>query len=98
MVQRVVWTPRAEMDFDNVVEYLTVYFGEPAVHNFTTLLNKKLNSIEARPKLYVIANKKKNIRKAVINKRLVIFYRYKPRKGEIELISLWDTRRKPKYT
>lgn len=97
MVQKIVWTPRAETNFDDIIAYLTVSFGESTVYDFTNILNKKLDLIKTQPKIHAIANKKKNIRKAVFNKRLIIFYRLKPRKGEIELISLWDTRQKPKY-
>ena len=37
----------------------------------------------------------KNQFKTVINKQVSLIYRYKPKKGEIELVLFWDNRREP---
>lgn len=78
MVQKIVWTPKAEIDFEAIVKYLEVSFGQASVYDFTIRLNKKLNLIAANPSLYTAASRNKKIHKAVVNKRLIIFYRHKP--------------------
>lgn len=92
MAQKIIWSARAIKDWDAVTDYLLKQFGESSVHTIHSHLLKKLSLIESNPHLYPLT-RKRNIRKAVVNKRLIILYHYKPGKGEIEIASLWDTRR-----
>ena len=93
MVQQIVWTQKALQEHDAIVSYLFEHFGQRIVFKFSMDLKEKLVLIRSHPQLYVVTNSRKNIRKTVVNKRLVIFYRHSIRKRKIEIISLWDTRR-----
>ena len=93
MAQKIVWTSRALKDYEAVAAYILSYFGENAFSKFSSLLTHKISSIQSNPQLYPASSKRKGIRKAVVSKRLIIFYRYKIGRQEIEIISLWDTRK-----
>ena len=94
MAQKIVWTERALEDFEQVKSYILSEFGTVVFSKFLSSFLRKINLISNSPFLYPATSHKKYTRKAVVNKRLILFYRYKPRKNEIEIISLWNTRRK----
>jgi plasmid stabilization system protein ParE len=96
MVEKVIWLEEALLAFEKVKENLLVSFGEKAVAHCIRSIERKITSIRSNPKLYPSTNRRKNIRKAVLHKRLVLFYKYKPRLKEIHILSLWDTRRQHK--
>jgi len=93
MAEKIIWTHQALADYEEIKKYLLSSFGDLAVSEFLFSLNKKLDSIQANPTLYPASLTKKNIRKAVLNKRLIIFYQILPRKKQIAILSLWNTRR-----
>ncbi|MDQ3845280.1 MAG: type II toxin-antitoxin system RelE/ParE family toxin [Bacteroidota bacterium] len=90
MVEKIIWSNTAIKDFDAIINYLSEEFESTTVYTFYSQLLKKLNLIQTHPELYPLTSKR-NTCKAVVNKRLIIFYQYKPRKKEIAIISLWDT-------
>ena len=57
---------------------------------------KVLSLIAKDPEMFEISRKKKNVRKGFITKHNTLYYRIKPRKKELELITFWDNRQDPK--
>lgn len=49
----------------------------------------------SNPRLGRKTGKRTNFRKTTINKRVVLYYQYKPRKKEIELLVFWNTQQDP---
>jgi hypothetical protein len=55
-----------------------------------------LEQIKSNPEMFLASRKKKNVQKGLITKHNTLYYRIKPRKKEIELITFWDHRQDPK--
>ena len=94
MAAKIIWTEVALADYQHIQEYLLTSFGEPVLRKFLLQLLRKIALVQSNPKLFPATSKRKNIRKAVINKRVILFYRIKSRTNVIELLSLWNTRKK----
>ncbi len=45
--------------------------------------------------MFQASRKKKKVRKALITKHNTLYYRIKPSKTELELITFWDNRQNP---
>lgn len=95
MVKEVVWTIRASKTYWNVIEYLSVEFGENAVSDFVTIVHDKIELISSNPFLFRKSSSQKNVFITVIHKRLTLTYRYRPLKKRIELLVFCGTRKNP---
>lgn len=78
------------------MEYLETSWTQREVKNFSRLVQKKLDNIAKLPQLGSLTGKRNNVRKVVLQKRVILFYKHKPLKGEIELLLFWDTRQNPR--
>ena len=95
MVYEVILTERAAKSLDNINDYLQRKFGEKAIREFDDLLLQTLLSLTDNPFLGSPSLLHRKIRKFVMHKRSIIYYRIRKRKMLIEIIDIWDTRRKP---
>lgn len=96
MVKEVVWTIRATKTYWEVIEYLSVEFGDNTVADFVTTVHSKIELISANPWLFRKSHSHKNVFITVIHKRLTLTYRYRPLKKRIELLVFWGTRKNSK--
>ncbi len=80
------------------IEFLEVNWTQKEVLKFINIVKRRILLLASSPNLAVVTNKRKNVRKSVINRRVVLFYRVKPIKKEIELIRFWGTRQNPSKT
>ena len=96
MVQKVTWLVGARITFDDAITYLEHNFTEKEIEKFADKVQQKLLIIKSNPKLGNKAAKKSNVYKTVIHKRIILIYRYKPLKKEIELLTFWNTLQNPK--
>ncbi len=95
MVHEVIWSGLALKTYIGNIEYLEKEWSESEVRNFIAAVQRKLFTLSLQPRIGVITNKRRNIRKTVINKRIVLIYRHKPRKQEIELVRFFNTYQRP---
>jgi len=95
MVYEIVWQPTAIRTYIRNIEYLEETWTKKEVDYFIGLVEKKLESISRIPQLGTMTGRRKNVRKVVIHKRVILFYRHKPLKGEIELLLFWNTYQNP---
>ena len=93
---KVSWTPTARKTYFKVLEYLGETWTTREVKNFVDKTEKVLSLIVKDPEMYEASRKKKNVRKGFITKYNTLYYRIKPRKKELELITFWDNRQDPK--
>ena len=93
MARQIIWLPKAEEKFDEIIAYLQNNWTEKEVSNFIKRTEKVLQLILAFPKLYR-RSKRKNIYEAFITKHNLLLYRITRHK--IELITFFDTRQHPK--
>lgn len=92
---KISWTPTARRTYFNVLDYLAENWTKREVVNFINEVENLLNQITNNPEMFQASRKKKNVRKALITKHNTLYYRIKPRKKELELITFWDNRQNP---
>ena len=96
MVQEIIWLKGARISFDHEISYLSENFSDKVVGKFIQLVFNKLDIIKADPKFGQPSNKRPIFFKTVINKRIILVYKYKPRNKAIELIVFWNILQNPK--
>ncbi len=92
---KISWTPTARQTYFNVLDYLEGAWTEREIQNFISQVDKLLIRIASNPEMFQESRKKKNIRKGFITKHNTVYYRVKPRKMEVELLTFWDNRQDP---
>ena len=95
MVSQVVFTERATKHLASISSYIEGTFGVAAVNNFGHLLLSSLNALQLNPEIGSFALVAKRIRKLVIHKRCILFYRHLISQDVIQIIDIWDTRLNP---
>ena len=93
MNKQIVWSPRAESDFINIIEYLIGKFGSSSAIKFANKLDRILNNIAKLPEIYPVTVKRKNVRRCVISRQTTLYYRVKH--DTIQLVTFYDTRQHP---
>ena len=96
MVQKITWSDDADLTLENALQYLEHNFSKIEIQKFTERIKQKVILIKSNPRLGRKVGKKSNVYKTVINKRIVLYYRYKPLKNEIVLLSFWNTLQNPR--
>ena len=94
MKLEIIWSPRAEMEFADILSYINSEWNEKVVLNFINSLDGVLIQLSENPLMFPLFDKKREIRKCVLNKRVILFYRL--RNENIELVSLFNTRQNPR--
>ncbi len=92
---KISWTPTAIKTYFKVLDYLEEAWTKNEVQNFADEVEKVLNQIAENPGMFEASRKKKNIRKAYITRHNTLYYRIKPIKKELELLTFWDNRQNP---
>lgn len=90
MPKQIIWSPLAENDFENILEYLEKKWGEKIAYQFIEISSIILRQISAKPKLFPLINKKLKIRRCVLTKHNSIYYREST--TQIEILRIFDTR------
>jgi plasmid stabilization system protein ParE len=92
---RINWTPAARLTYFSVLEYLSKEWTAQEVENFIYKTEHAIAQIAENPYMFKASRKKIHVRKGLITAHNSLYYRIKPRKKEIELITFWDNRRDP---
>jgi plasmid stabilization system protein ParE len=91
MVQEIIWTPKALETFNDNIEYLKRAWTQKEVDKFFIETERKLNLLIAQPNIGSLTNRRINIRKTLIGKRILLIYRYIPGNTKIELLLFFNT-------
>jgi plasmid stabilization system protein ParE len=94
MPKRVIWSPKSETDFENILEYLAKNWDASVALKFIDLVDILITQISNNPKQFPLIHKKLNVRKCVISKHNTLYYRN--RRKYIELLRIYDNRQNPK--
>ncbi len=89
------WTPTSRHTFFSILEYLGKKWSEKEIGNFIYEVESVTKQISENPYMFKVSKIKRNVRKAIITEHNSLFYRIKPRKKEIELLTFWDNRQNP---
>ncbi len=98
MVQKIIWSTLAIQTYAGNIEYLQKEWTQKEIDKFIASTERKLNLLKTQPQIGVLTNKRHYIRKTIIVKRILLIYRYRKRKNEIELIRFFNTWQHPKKT
>ena len=93
MPKQIMWSPLAENDFGNILEYLNQKWGEKVAYQFIEITSNLLRQIQIKPKLFPLINRKLKIRKCVLTKHNSMYYRESI--TQIEILRIYDTRQDP---
>ncbi len=93
MAKPVFWSHLAEIDFDNILEYLHKNWDSKVVNQFIDLTEGVLQRIARNPRQFPYIHKKLKIRKCVLTNHNAIYYR--DMKLRIEVLRIYDTRHDP---
>jgi plasmid stabilization system protein ParE len=89
-----MWSDRAITDMKNIIDYLTKNWTRREIQNFSRRLDKRLDLISVNPNLFPRTTKRKNVRKSVLTKHTVIYY--KTESNVVTIVTLFDPRQNPK--
>jgi plasmid stabilization system protein ParE len=95
MAVKLVWTKRAIQGYDRIIQYLEKEWSEKEVRNFVKETAHFFDLLKENPKMLEPTGKHKNLYRGPINRLTIVTYPYKPRKEEIVLVNIRETRRKP---
>ncbi len=90
------WTNEAKQTFDKNISYLTEEWTEREIKNFVKQTNNIISRIAAHPEMYPASRKNSKVRKAAINKYIILYYRYYSIKKDIILLTFWHNKQDPK--
>ena len=90
------WADEAKKTFDKNISYLLEEWTEREIKNFVKQTIYILLRIAAYPEMYSASPKNPKIRKAAINKYIVLYYRYYSAKKEVMLLTFWHNKQDPK--
>jgi plasmid stabilization system protein ParE len=91
---KIIWSPEAKQDMENILDYLMFRWGIAVTSRFLFHTEKIINQIAKNPKQYPVFFYPKRIRKCVLTKQNTIYYRLINEK--IEIVRVFDTRQNPK--
>ena len=94
MALQIIWSPDAEADLENVLNYLKENWSKRILVKFINKVEDTTALLVEDPTLFPIINQELNIRKCVLTNQNTMFYRAS--KSKIEIIRLFDTRQNPK--
>jgi plasmid stabilization system protein ParE len=87
------FTEEAEKDLQDIVTYLEEVWNEKVVDEFISEIDEQIDRIAEMPYLFPKTEKRENVRKCLINKRVALFY--KVTENVIFLLAFRSTRRNP---
>jgi len=91
---KLMWSDRALTDLKNIIAYLTENWTQREIRNFARRLDKRLDLISVYPNLFPRTTKRKNLRRSVLTKHTVIYY--KTVHNVVTIVTLFDPRQNPK--
>lgn len=88
---KIVWTKTSELTLDEIIEYIKNKFGNLVAEKYYFDVLKTIEDVGIEPELFPIYQDKAEVRKAVINKKTILYYQIKEEK--INLLAFYDVRR-----
>jgi plasmid stabilization system protein ParE len=95
MAIELLWSKRAEQGYARLVRYLKKEWTEKEVRNFVRGTNHFFDLLKENPHLLEPSKSHKDLYRGPVNRLTILTYRYKPRKKEIVLINIRQSKREP---
>lgn len=90
---KIRWTDHALFELSETVKYLEENWTEKELIQFANAVDNTVEIISRHPEIYPVSNKKRKIRKAVVDKNNIIYYRVV--KDSIQILSVFGTKQDP---
>ena len=90
MAKSIIWSPKAEETFDGITDDLLESWSEKGVRRFVQETFETIDRVAIFPHSSPSFKSDPNIRRAIVNKHVSLFYRVQEEK--IELITFWSNR------
>jgi plasmid stabilization system protein ParE len=94
MHRKLIWSPLAEKDFANILQYLQLNWENKVLESFIDITDRMISQILLNPKQFPIIKKKHKVRKCVLTKHNTLFY--KIGLHSIYILRIYDTRQNPR--
>ncbi len=89
------WTPQALADYQKALQYLDVEWGKKVRTDFINRVESVIQLIVQYPNLYPASTQSIDVRRCVITKHTILYYRHL--KNTIEILALYDSRKKTQF-
>ncbi|MEF8983792.1 MAG: type II toxin-antitoxin system RelE/ParE family toxin [Bacteroidales bacterium] len=93
MAELIIWAPLAKEDLENILKYLNENWDAQMVIQFLDKIDHITHQITNNPYQYPLINKDLRIRKCVVTKHNILFYR--SHNKTIQILRLFDIRQNP---
>jgi len=93
MAKEVYLNPIAEINYENILDYVFDNFGITVTNNFIERFEQTCVLIGENPEIYPFSNRSKQIRKCVLTKHNTIYF--KEYDNSIRIIIIFDSRQDP---
>lgn len=93
MVKEIIWSSRADKDFDQILEYLRINWTEKEKIRFVQMTYRVLSLLE-KGNISFRKSQKKGIHEVLITKHNLMIYL--DTETSIEILTFYDTRQNPK--
>jgi len=93
MLFKVVFSDKANETFESIDRQVQARFGEKEANEFRKRVYKVADTISKFPLIFQTVGNTGNVRKAVIHKNCLMFYRVD--ETYIEVLFFWDNRQDP---
>lgn len=90
---RIRWSEHALSELADTVSYLESSWTEKELIQFANAVDQTVEIISRHPEIYPTSNKRKKIRKAVVDKNNTLYYRVI--KDSIQILSEFGTKQDP---
>jgi len=91
----VIWSAKAKITFFMVLDYLNENWTEKEMIQFNQRTQIAINAIKKNPCIFPCSTKNKEIRKAIIDKNNLLFYKIVAYHQKIHLLTFFDSRQDP---
>lgn len=93
MALQINWSHRSKQDLISILTYLEKNWTSQVIEKFLDKVEKKLFLLSEMPYMCRVSLVRKNVRRCVLTKQIVLYYRVK--ENEIELITFFDAHQDP---
>ncbi len=92
--KKIIWSPKAVNSLEQLIDFIEHKWTKKVVDNLLNEIEEAIELIAQNSKIHPLYSHKKQMRKCVIKRKTLLFYREKSNK--IEIVLLIDSRQNPK--
>ena len=97
MIERIVWSDRAERSYGQIIDYVADEFGVTRAKQYVAEVHKAVGKLPANPNMgqieSLLEGSRYEFRRLVIGHFTKVIYRIT--ESRIEIADVWDTRKSP---